>query len=114
MSAHTDLVNVCVEYLTLSHIPAWINNTGAYKVDEDRKARKKSRYIRFGVPGSSDILGCLPPDGRFLAVECKTGKGEPTKKQLSFLAMVNDAGGLGIVVYELDELIAAVEQERTG
>ena len=110
MNAHTDLVNVCVSYLTLSRIPAWINNTGAYKVDEDKKARKKSRYIRFGIVGSSDILGCLPPSGRILAVECKTGRGKPTKVQLSFLQMVNDAGGLGIVVYELDELIAAIER----
>ena len=114
MTAHTDLVNVCVNYLTLSHIPAWINNTGAYKVDEDRKARKKARYIRFGIVGASDILGLLPPSGRFLGVECKTGRGKPTPEQVSFLAMLNDAGGLGIVVRELDELIRAVKQERTG
>ena len=104
MTAHTDLVNVCVAWLDLKRIPAWINNTGAYK--------RGKGYIRYGIPGSSDILGLLPPSGRFLGVECKTGRGKPTPEQVSFLKMVNDAGGLGIVVYELDELIAGLEQGR--
>ncbi len=107
-NAHTDLVNVCVQYLQLSRIPAWVNNTGAVKLGEC----EKPRFVRFGIVGASDIVGCLPPTGRFLGVECKTGTGKPTPVQESFLQMINDAGGLGIVVYELDDLQAALDERK--
>ena len=101
---HNDLVNVCLSWLAIAKIPAWQNNSGAYK-------RGKS-YIRYGFPGSPDILGCLPPNGRILGVECKTGAGKPTDEQVEFLRTINDAGGLGIVVYTLDELQAALDERK--
>ena len=55
----------------LKHHPlvAWVErqNSGV--------ARMGGRFVRFGWPGCSDVLGQLR-DGRLLAVECKAPKGK--------------------------------------
>ena len=106
------VVRACLDLLDLLQIPAWRNNTGV--------SRTGGRYIKFGLKGSSDILGLIPDGtGRMLAVECKAGKKKPTVEQRAFIDRVNDAGGLGLVVYSADELheelkqAGAVDTERT-
>lgn len=104
-NSESQLVNGCLSLLLVMGIPAWRNNSGATKMP------KKSGgyyFVRFGMKGSSDIIGLLPPSGRFLAVECKMPRGKPTPDQEAFLAAVNEAGGLGIVVRSLDELESMV------
>lgn len=96
----TALVKSCLQYLQAKGIVAWRNNTGGVKVDK--------RFVRFGQPGSADILGILPPDGRLVAVECKCGRNEPTELQRDWLQRVAGAGGLALVVYSLDELMEAI------
>jgi len=64
----------------------WRQNTG---VLPDRNGR----LVRFGLcVGSSDLIG-LCPDGKFLAIECKTALGQPTTAQLNFIAAVIRQGG---------------------
>lgn len=65
----------------------WRNNCGQLP---DRTGRP----IRYGVgnPGGSDLLG-IAPDGKFLAVECKTAIGQPTDAQLRFINAVQAKGG---------------------
>lgn len=58
-------------------------NSGAFKVE--------GRYVRFGFPGCSDILGQLR-DGRMLAIETKTPKGRLTADQDEFLRKVGHKG----------------------
>jgi hypothetical protein len=94
--SESQLVTACLEYLLVMGIPAWRNNSGATMIGK--------RFIRFGMKGSSDILGVLPPTGRFLAVECKQPKGRTTESQDEFLDAINEAGGLGVVVRSVDEL----------
>lgn len=50
-------------------------------------ARIGGRFVRFGWPGCSDVLGQLK-DGRLLAVECKAPKGKATGEQAQFLSLV--------------------------
>lgn len=99
----SQLVNACLQLLLVMGIPAWRNNSGATKIGK--------RFIRFGMKGSSDILGVLPPSGRFLAVECKQPKGRTTPDQDAFLSAVNEAGGLGFVVRSVDELEESVKNK---
>lgn len=100
MANETDLVRACINYLNMRGIFAWRQNQGGMKAEY----KGKKRFMRFaGAKGISDIIGVLP-DGRFLAVECKVGRNKPTDDQRAFLQSVNDSGGLGIVVYDLDEL----------
>lgn len=103
--AETDLVGAVLEYLQLRGIPSWRNNTGAANY-VDRHGKK--RHVKYGVPGASDILGLIPPTGRFLAIECKVGKNKPTDKQIEFLAAVREAGGLDVVAYVLDDVFEAL------
>ena len=55
--------------------------------------------------GVADFLICYR--GLFLAVELKRpdGKGEATTRQLLELKKVRNAGGIGVVIESLDELI---------
>jgi Holliday junction resolvase len=56
---------------------------------------------RSGIP---DIIGCK--NGKFLAIECKAGKGKTTALQDRELVAICNAGGFTFVVNEtcLDEL----------
>jgi hypothetical protein len=104
------LVQACLKLLSLLRIYSWRNNTGAAAVGTGGKAR----FIRFGKKGSADIFGVLPPDGRFLAVECKTETGRLSEDQEEFLDMINRNGGLGIVVRSIDELQEQVSRALNG
>lgn len=89
--------NQCLAYLSARRIFHWRQNTGCAKIGD--------RYIRFGVPGISDIIGMLP-NGRFLAIEVKREVGGIlSKEQKEFLNEVNLHGGYGIVVNSIKDLI---------
>ncbi len=103
------LVKPCLQLLALRGVMAFRNNVGAVSATY----KGKSRFVRFGTPGSSDILGIVahgPHRGRFLALELKVGKNPLTELQAKFLATIRDAGGIGLVarsVTELDSLLTA-------
>ncbi len=59
-------------------------------------------YGRVGIP---DIICCV--NGRFLAIECKAGKGTATALQKRELDDIRLAGGVAIVVNE--STIAAIQ-----
>lgn len=84
--SESHILNACLIALSAAGCLAWRNNTG---VLPDRQGRP----IRFGLcVGSSDIIG-VAPDGKFLAIECKTAIGQPTDAQVRFLAAVRAHGG---------------------
>jgi hypothetical protein len=58
----------------------------------------------FGRAGIPDIICCF--GGRFIAIECKAGKGVTTALQDRELAAIRTAGGMAMVVNEsnIDEL----------
>jgi len=58
---------------------------------------------RAGIP---DIICCA--NGKFLAIECKAGKGKTTALQDREIAAIQAAGGVALVVNELN--LAELEQ----
>lgn len=88
-------------------VRAWRNNSGALK-DEH------GRLVRFGLPGSADIIGIVGPSGRFLALECKATRGRPTDQQLLFVRMVGAFGGVGGVVWSIEEGCKLIEDAING
>jgi len=52
------------------------------------------RPIKFGYPGSSDIIGVYK--GRFLAIEVKRRKGVRKKEQIAFQRIITESGGIAI------------------
>jgi hypothetical protein len=66
--------------------------------------------VSYGSVGSSDIVACLP-GGRFLAIECKAGKGKMTPEQVEFQREIIRQGGLFVLAYRVEDLIEAIRRE---
>jgi hypothetical protein len=83
-------------------VRAWRNETGmAISIDLKRK-------ISYGLKGSADILGLLH-NGRFLAIEVKTGKAVQSKQQKNFQSMVEKFGGIYLIAREETDIKKRVE-----
>ena len=84
----------------LRHHPAvaWVErqNSGV--------ARMGGRFVRFGWPGCSDLIGMLQ-DGRLLAVECKAPAGKVRAEQAEFLALVRRFGGVAFVARDCRDVL---------
>ena len=78
----------------------WRQNTGGsyYK-----SKRKGLQYVAFGIKGMSDIIGWTR-DGRFLAIEAKRPGRKASAEQARFLADLNEAGGIGILAYKMEDV----------
>jgi hypothetical protein len=73
----------------------WRQNVGAVATNY----RGKRSFTKFGVSGLADIMGIMR-DGRLLAIECKTGKNVRTPLQEAFAEVVNDCGGVYLLIYD--------------
>jgi hypothetical protein len=61
----------------------------------------------------ADLVGIVPCGvytGRFLACEVKRPGGKPTAAQRAFLDTVKDAGGVGVVVDDVAQLAALLDE----
>lgn len=95
-----------LEYLRLSRIMAWRNNTGATKY----RSNGRERFLRYGTPGSGDILGVLP-DGRFFSIEVKQPGKYPSRKQKEFIAAVNKNNGVAFVARSIEDVENVLKKE---
>ena len=66
----------------------------------------------FGRAGIPDIVGCM--DGHFIAIECKSGKGQTTALQDRELNAILNAGGTVFIAREhnLDDLKLLLETKQ--
>lgn len=98
------LVAQVLQYLNYRGHYAYRQNTGGARSSyTDKFGRTSFRFIRFGHPGISDIIG-IASDGRFLAVECKHGYKKPTEDQLRFINEIRKRGGIAIIAYSLSDV----------
>jgi hypothetical protein len=58
-----------------------------------------------GKRGQPDIVGILPPSGRFLGIEVKTGKDRLSPEQIGFHKNSRDAGALILVVHDFNDFL---------
>lgn len=99
---HGQLVDAALVRLSERGVLAWRAPVGVGSLLGTR------RVMRFGLPGQSDILAVLPPRGRLLGLEAKTGRARQSKQQRAFEARVRQMGGAYHVfrsVAELDHLL---------
>lgn len=95
----SQVIKSILEYLAAKKIMAWrSNNGGVYD-----PTKGVFRIFR-GLKGVSDILGCLRPSGRLLAIECKTDVGVIRPDQEEFLDTINMLGGLGFVARSIGDV----------
>lgn len=90
----SEITKAILAYLRASGIVSWKNWSGPMTP----------------IRGISDILGVLPPGGRFLAIEVKTATGKLTEHQLRFLSAVREAGGVAFVARSLDDVISTLRE----
>jgi len=96
------ILSECLSYLETRNIYHWRNNVGAVRLGP-------RRFTHFGKKGSSDILGVLP-DGKFLAVECKSRNGRLSPEQKQFLEALRERGAIALVVRGWCELDNALRE----
>ena len=63
--------------------------------------------IKLAAPGVSDLIGWT--QGRFVAIEVKAGRRQPTDEQAAFLDLVRRSGGLAGVARSVEEARAILE-----
>lgn len=105
---HETLVNDILVELSSRNIMVWKNATGV------ARALKNDQIIRYGLNGSSDILGVAPfivtPDmvgkvfGRFVGVECKVDRDSQRPEQKNFQAAVEKRGGIYILARSVGDV----------
>ena len=95
----SDILNQVIRYLHYRPGKYWRQNTGAFKVQEQGR---KSRFIRFNVPGAADITGIR--EGQRIEIEVKRPGGKLTDKQKAFGEMIKSEGGKYLVVYGVEDL----------
>lgn len=98
---HGDLTRSILIELS-PHGIAWANQTGALK-------DATGRLVRYGLPGSSDILGCIK--GRFIGIEVKVGRDRQRTNQADFAAAVERAGGIYILARSIDDVTGRLVAE---
>lgn len=72
---------------------------------------------QYATSGTPDILACL--HGRFIAIEAKAGKGKPTALQLRALRLIDEAGGVALIINEtnlitLEEVLREPQSVRSN
>ena len=101
---HQKIVKTVLLKLTSTYSRVWANNTGMIKTED--------RVVRFGLKGSSDIIGIYK--GLFLGVEVKTGNATQNKFQKNFQKMVCEMGGIYVLITEknVEHVLDIVEREH--
>jgi len=102
----SDLIAACIQLITLKGGVAVRVNSGMMVIKDEQG--NKTRIFKGAGKGTSDILACYR--GYFLAIECKMPKNKPTEAQEAFLASIGEAGGIGIVIWDINTLETLLEK----
>lgn len=107
-----DIQKACLELLR-ARMPAphgywWRNNTGAASLP----GGTGEQLVRFGVPGSSDLMGVYR--GQFWGVEIKVPGRKPTKRQNEWLRAMQDAGAIAFWVDDVGVLDRMIDTINRG
>ena len=87
---------------------AWTGR--ATKLPDGSVLIRDPRPIKTGlVNGASDLIGWTA-DGRFLAVEAKTGRVQTTLEQRRFIAAVNEVGGSAGVARSVEDAVGIMKR----
>jgi hypothetical protein len=99
-----------LKWLRVLGIPAIRVNSRTFDV-RDATKRSGFRIMRANdVKGTSDILACLPPDGRFLALEVKRPGAKLSLEQSAFLQWIASAGGIGARVTSCQDVMELLDR----
>lgn len=72
------------------------------------------RPMRCGPVGMSDLIGILAPQGRWICLEVKTGKGKLRPDQVLWIDLIRRRGGFAAEVRSVEEARDALSRARRG
>jgi len=101
----SQIQSAIVDYLRMRGAIVTRVNSGKMFI---QKSDGSSRVVKLADAGTSDLIACYR--GRYMAIEVKNHKGQPTPEQVLFLQSVNEAGGIGFIARSIDD----VERELDG
>lgn len=108
--AHHKLVkDIVIELSRDPNIRVWENPTGVARDIEDDE-----RVIRFGLKGSADIIGVMGPHGKILCIEVKTGSAVQSTRQINFMNMIRERGGVYILARSVQDAVKGVTCHDRG
>jgi hypothetical protein len=97
-----DLQNLILDYLSAKRIFHYRNNSGAMA----KEYNGKKYFMRFGCPGSPDIVCVI--NGLYVGIECKGEKGKQSETQKEFQKNLEYSGGKYILAYSLDDVLVSL------
>lgn len=99
LTPHDSLVNGCLDYINCMGFACKMQSVGIY--DPTKGIFRPGR-----TPGLPDILACIK--GLPFVVECKIRGDKQRSVQISWQLAWEKAGGIYLLVYSVDELMAEI------
>lgn len=90
-----------LEYLSYRPGFYYRQNTGAITLGDGNSRR----FVRFGTRGAADITGIK--EGRRIEIEVKAPGRKQTKDQKEYQKKIEANGGLYVLAYSVDDVMAA-------
>lgn len=100
MSTEKETQKAILQYLEAKRIFHYRNNSGATKTEH-------GSFLRYGYPGSPDIIAVVK--GTYIGIEVKDIKGKLSPSQIAFQKELEKAGGIYIVARDIDTIIDIFE-----
>lgn len=97
-----DIQKTILDYLKLKRYVVFKHHSTGSTIRDG-----KAVYFAHGEKGISDIIACSPK-GTFVAIEVKKRGGKASPEQLEFLERIRAYGGIGILAYSLDDVLAVI------
>ena len=85
-----------LDYLKVKRVFHYRNNSGGMLAES-------GHFVRFGTPGSPDIVCVIK--GQYVGIEVKAPKGKQNPNQVMFQQKLESAGGKYILACSLDDVI---------
>lgn len=95
ITPESQVLRSCIAWLYWKKIYHFRLNTGAYKTET-------GQYVKYGLPGASDILALIR--GVLVCIEVKSAKGKLSPNQIAFKEAIEKNGGVYIVARSPDDL----------
>lgn len=92
-----DIQNAVLDYLSYKGVFHYRQNSGAYRTQH-------GSFVRYGTPGSPDII--VVEDGRYIGLEIKKPTGVQSKSQKEFQKKLEEAGGEYHLIRSIDDVLA--------
>src|SRR3990167_1185049 len=97
-----DIQKQIIDYLRIKKYVVFKHHSTGSTIREGKPV-----FFAYGEKGISDVIACSP-QGTFVAIEVKKRKGKASPEQLDFLARVKDCGGIAILAFSLDDVMAEI------